>query len=1178
MVRARLAAYVALLFLVLAGVPSPGMILRPGPMSLAGAVAWPPSVGVVVQEVVTGGASASDEYVELANAGPLDVDLAGLEVAYVTASGATVTRKASWTTPIVLGPGQRLLLANSLGVFAPLADAVYSGGLAATGGAIVVRPVGGSPLDAVGWGDATSGFVEGIAAPAPVSGSSIERLAGLDTNDNASDFRVNPVPVAEGLNATPMPTPTPVPSATPEPTPVPSVTPEPSSATVGPDPEPSPVPSVTPEPSPEPSVTPEPSPEPTPAPTPTPDATPSVSPDPPPTPSPVPAQAVADVRLLPDDSPVVIEGVLTTDLGALESKRMAFVQDSTGGIAIYLDAAVVAAIPAGTSIRLAGSASTRYAQRVIRADESDVVIIGVAGLPGPLTVATGGAGEGFEGTRVSVSGTVTANPEATADGLGITLDDGSGAIRVIAGAGALGATEIQRGSIVIATGPLGQRDSSGTGLAGYRVHVTLPGEVAVVPPEPTPTPTPTPTLPPTPIPTVSPSPSPTPGPSASPSASPSPTSVPTATPTASQTPAPTASPAPLAAGVAAARLIPVDGRVTVRGVVTAEAGRLGTPALLAIGDATGGLPVRLRAGDRAPARGTLVEVTGVIAAPYGQTELRLRAAPVVVGTAEAPTQVAMDVAAAGEATEGRLVRTSGTISSAPAKATSGDIVLTITAAGGATLRVYADGSADIPSATLRKGASVTLVGIVGQRASRKGALDGYRLWLRDRADVTIVAAASPTPAAAASPPPQATPAPHLSIAAAKVRDGATVTIEGTITAGGTLLDASGRRAVIEDAGGAIEIYLDKPSSAIRTGARVRATGVVGRAWGAPRLRVDVFKLLGTRVPVVSSLRVAPGAATEWRLVKVHGTVTDVHKDGDRWTAELAQGGLRLLVVGLAGSSIPSTALVEGRTATVIGIVKRPYPTATDRRYAIVPRSGGDIALGAAVPSSSPMPAAAGSGATGAGSGSSGAPGGEGGPPDGTESSSTTTEDVELADLAAHLGSTVRVGGLVTVVADDGFELDDGTATGRVVLEGAAGDLADLVEPGDAVNATGTPDDRGGPVLVVTDPADMVLLGDLGAAGAAVSGPGGTTTAALIGTTIGPHTPGLELIDAALAGPGRADPVLFAAVTLVLTAVLGVTLAMWLRYRSALRTRRRIAVRLARISDAVDAGTGTPTAT
>src|SRR5215210_1284317 len=75
---------------------------------------WPIST-LLVSEVVTGGASASDEFVEVANQGPQPADLAGLELVYVTSSGSTVSRKAAWTEPLTLDAGRRLLVANSAG-------------------------------------------------------------------------------------------------------------------------------------------------------------------------------------------------------------------------------------------------------------------------------------------------------------------------------------------------------------------------------------------------------------------------------------------------------------------------------------------------------------------------------------------------------------------------------------------------------------------------------------------------------------------------------------------------------------------------------------------------------------------------------------------------------------------------------------------------------------------------------------------------------------------------------------------------------------------------------------------------------------------------------------------------------------------------------------------------------
>src|SRR5512144_2033233 len=160
--RARRAAVTALIVVAMiaaaGGSDGPG-----GTASLAATVGWPTST-LVVSEVQTGGSSASDEFMEIANQGSAPTDLLGLEIVYATSSGSTVTRKATWASSLVLAPGQRLLLANASGSYASLADATYSGGTAATGGAVALRIVGGSVLDAVGWGDATNGFVEGAAA------------------------------------------------------------------------------------------------------------------------------------------------------------------------------------------------------------------------------------------------------------------------------------------------------------------------------------------------------------------------------------------------------------------------------------------------------------------------------------------------------------------------------------------------------------------------------------------------------------------------------------------------------------------------------------------------------------------------------------------------------------------------------------------------------------------------------------------------------------------------------------------------------------------------------------------------------------------------------------------------------------------------------------------------------
>jgi len=209
-------ALIALVLVVGGAAASPG-VEAPAGVTAAAAVAWPPSTGLLVGEVMTGGGSASDEFVELYNAGPTTADLAGLEVVYVTSTGGTITRKATWAASTPVEPGRHALLANVSGTFASGADATYSGGLSATGGTIVLRAVGGAPIDALGWGDATNAFVEGTAALPPPAGSSVERLPGgllgnaSDTNDNRTDTHLEAAPSPQGLAAGPVPVPSPTP-------------------------------------------------------------------------------------------------------------------------------------------------------------------------------------------------------------------------------------------------------------------------------------------------------------------------------------------------------------------------------------------------------------------------------------------------------------------------------------------------------------------------------------------------------------------------------------------------------------------------------------------------------------------------------------------------------------------------------------------------------------------------------------------------------------------------------------------------------------------------------------------------------------------------------------------------------------------------------------------------------
>ena len=197
-----------------------------GPVVLAGgdeALAPEPIGHLLVSEVMTGGASASDELIELYNPSASALPLEGLEVVYVTATGGTITRKASWAAGAASLPsGAHLLIANGAGAFASIADVTYTNGLAAPGGSVAIRILGASTaIDAVGWGTAASTWMEGSATQAPATGHSIERLpggsggSGQDTNENSADFVERTAPDPQNSASLPITVPTPQPRPAP---------------------------------------------------------------------------------------------------------------------------------------------------------------------------------------------------------------------------------------------------------------------------------------------------------------------------------------------------------------------------------------------------------------------------------------------------------------------------------------------------------------------------------------------------------------------------------------------------------------------------------------------------------------------------------------------------------------------------------------------------------------------------------------------------------------------------------------------------------------------------------------------------------------------------------------------------------------------------------------------------
>jgi len=863
----------------------------------------------------------------------------------------------------------------------------------------------------------------------------------------------------------PEPEPTPAPEPEPEPTPEPEPEPTPTPA---PTPEPEPTPTPEPEPTPEPQPTAEPEPEPTPTPASTPEPTPAPTPEPEPSDAPQPI-GISDVRVLPLGSAATVRGWLTTPTGLTETGKGAFVEDASGGLALYLASADWPGLPVGTEVVASGVLETRFSLLTLRLGSAGHLSAVGEGVPlTPLPVlTTGEVGEALEGRLVSVQGTVSDAISTLTDGFSTAVDDGTGGLRVVvAEASGIPSELFPRGVAVALVGVVGQRDSSGTGIAGYRLHLRSIADVAVLEPTDTPTPSPSPTPGPTPTPTPSPSPTPSPAPTA--------------------TPAPTAPNETDLLPIVQARQLPIGGRVAIRGVVTVGPGRILGEQMIAIQDDSAGICVKLPAGSLdGVVPGKVLEAEGVLAAPYGNLELRVQDGFVtIVDTASQPAPRSLSVSQLDEATEGLLARMNVTIRRIDT-GSSGSVTLIVEDASGEG-RIFLHDTLGLIRSDFAVGQQIAATGIVGDR------LGLYRLWPRSPSDISLVPG-GPSPSPAPSPKPTPSPAPDapgsqpvISVAQALARVGESVTIEGIVTVRPGLLDADPRRLTLEDASAAILVRLPVDAS-VAIGQRLRLGGLVGTYYGAPQLSVtSAVTVLARNVAVVPfRVSTAPIAANlEWRLIRISGTVQSVRRDGDAWRAELDVAGGGVPIVGLARSGLPTTLVAAGRQATITGIVRRAYPTATDQRLAVVPRSASDIDLGAAARSA------------GAQDGLAGTEAGEHGADPATQQQLASPVGVvgrarvsSLSELAAYEGQYVTLGGIIERL--DGLRAVVADETGRAVvrLSGRAAPLALQLAPGMVLNAEGLVERNaaGGLEVHVDDPARLDYTVPVGSGGTVAVG-------------------------------------------------------------------------------------------
>lgn len=152
---------------------------------------------MVINEVQLAGESASDEFIELYNPTADSIDISEWSIQYKSAAGTSFTKK-NFTSGSIIKPGGYYIVAHTqyTGSYADMRHASF--GISSTGGNIYLvnnqtkLEVGYESaivVDRVAWG--TGNDPEGAACSgAPLTGTSLNRTNGIDTDNNAQDFSV----------------------------------------------------------------------------------------------------------------------------------------------------------------------------------------------------------------------------------------------------------------------------------------------------------------------------------------------------------------------------------------------------------------------------------------------------------------------------------------------------------------------------------------------------------------------------------------------------------------------------------------------------------------------------------------------------------------------------------------------------------------------------------------------------------------------------------------------------------------------------------------------------------------------------------------------------------------------------------------------------------------------------
>lgn len=149
---------------------------------------------IVVNELMTAGATAADEFVELYSDATCAISLGGWKLSYRASSG-NLSVGGLYTFPAGSQIAAKGFLVLAGDGFKGKSDGTLSGSMAADRGQVALLDDTGKVVDGVAYGtmimtDAGAGtYAEKTPAQAPLVNASISRKSdGLDTDDNSADF------------------------------------------------------------------------------------------------------------------------------------------------------------------------------------------------------------------------------------------------------------------------------------------------------------------------------------------------------------------------------------------------------------------------------------------------------------------------------------------------------------------------------------------------------------------------------------------------------------------------------------------------------------------------------------------------------------------------------------------------------------------------------------------------------------------------------------------------------------------------------------------------------------------------------------------------------------------------------------------------------------------------------